>query len=179
MDCAISHHVNSHCGLSHLHDAEHGRPIYGPAKIVVVVQVGQLDRSPARFLAAGRRRSARGLCLSRTWLSEIPGRPEAVAQPAKMVDVDHPVLDPQGRGVVRNRRTPTPVHGEAARRAPYGHLLSEIAVGLSARFSAPGGRDRSETHTLHPGHMGREAARRRGPMSPGGLAQESPCRGTR
>ena len=123
----------------------------------------------------GRRRSARGLCLSRTWLSEIPGRPEAVAQPAKMVDVDHPVLDPQGRGVVRNRRTPTPVHGEAARRAPYGHLLSEIAVGLSARFSAPGGRDRSETHTLHPGHMGREAARRRGPMSPGGLVQESPC----
>ena len=56
------------------------------------------------FLAVyrtGRRRSARGLCLSRTWLSDLPGRPEAVAQPAKMVDVDHPVLDPQGRGVVR------------------------------------------------------------------------------
>ena len=157
MDCAISHHANPHCGLPHLHDAEHGRPIYGPTKMIDVDH----------------------LYLSRTWLSEIPGRPEAVAQPAKMVDVDHPVLDPQGRGVVRNRRTPTPVHGEAARRAPYEHLLSEIAVGLSARFSAPGGRDRSETHTLHPGHMGREAARRRVPMSPGGLVQESPCRGTR
>ncbi len=28
----------------------------------------------------GRRRSARGLCLSRTWLSDLPGRPEAVAR---------------------------------------------------------------------------------------------------
>ena len=74
-------------------------------------QAGQLDRRPARFLAAGgtgRRRSARGLYLSRTWLSEIPGRPEAVAQPAKMVDVDHPVLDPQGRGVVREPTHPDP-----------------------------------------------------------------------
>ena len=66
MDCAISHHVNAHCGLSHLHDAEHGRPIYGPTKIVVVVQAGQLDRSPARFLAyTGQAGDGRlGVCVS-------------------------------------------------------------------------------------------------------------------